>query len=109
MGPPGGGPNRPEMSGGSGVLIDATGYIVTNNHVVDRASDIKVFLHDKREYSAKVIGTDPRTDLALLKIEGRKDFPWVKLAGDLPRVSRAIWTAPREAERTRRACGIRTP
>src|SRR5438034_7620036 len=45
MGPPGGGPNRPEMSGGSGVIIDPTGYIVTNNHVVDRASDIKVFLH----------------------------------------------------------------
>ena len=77
MGPPGGGPNRPEMSGGSGVIIDPTGYIVTNNHVVDRASDIKVFLHDKREYSAKVIGTDPKTDLAVIKIDG-KDLPYLK-------------------------------
>ena len=77
MGPPGGGPPRPEMSGGSGVLIDPTGYIVTNNHVVDRASEIKVFLHDRREFPAKVIGTDPKTDLAVLKIEG-KDLPYLK-------------------------------
>ncbi len=79
MGPPGpgGGPPRPEMSGGSGVLIDPTGYIVTNNHVVDKASEIKVFLHDRREFSAKVIGTDPKTDLAVLKIEG-KDLPYLK-------------------------------
>ena len=83
MGPPGG-PPRPEMSGGSGVIIDPTGYIVTNNHVVDRASDIKVFLHDKREYSAKVIGTDPKTDLAVVKIDG-KDLPHLKW-GDYDRL-----------------------
>ena len=76
MGPPGG-PPRPEMSGGSGVVIDPSGYIVTNNHVVDRASDIKVFLHDKREFSAKVVGADPKTDLAVVKIEG-KDLPYLK-------------------------------
>src|SRR5207244_2129084 len=46
MGPPGGGPPRPEMSGGSGVVIDPNGYILTNNHVVDKASEIKVFLQD---------------------------------------------------------------
>src|SRR5437879_3989201 len=76
-GPPFGGPPRPDMSGGSGVIIDPSGYIVTNNHVIDRASDIKVFLHDKREYSAKVIGTDPKTDLAVIKIDG-KDLPYLK-------------------------------
>ena len=84
MSPPGGGPPRPEMSGGSGVLIDATGYIVTNNHVVDRASEIKVFLHDRREFPAKVIGTDPKTDLAVIKIEG-KDLPYLKW-GDYDRL-----------------------
>ncbi len=68
MGPPGG-PPRPDMSGGSGVVIDPNGYIVTNNHVIDRASDIKVYLHNKKEYPAKVIGADPKTDLAVIKIE----------------------------------------
>jgi len=75
-GPPGepdepdqGPPGRPEMSGGSGVIIDPNGYIVTNNHVIDKASDIKVYLHDKKEYPAKIIGADPKTDLAIIKIE----------------------------------------
>jgi serine protease Do len=76
MGPPGPGP-RPDMSGGSGVIIDPTGYIITNNHVVDRASDIKVFLQDRREFSAKIIGADPKTDLSIIKIEG-KDLPHLK-------------------------------
>ena len=57
------------MSGGSGVIIDPNGYIVTNNHVVDRASEIKVYLSTKKEYQAKIIGTDPKTDLAVIKIE----------------------------------------
>ena len=68
QGPPGP-PGRPEMSGGSGVIIDPNGYIVTNNHVIDRASDIKVYLADKKEYQAKIIGADPKTDLAIIKIE----------------------------------------
>jgi serine protease Do len=76
MGPPGG-PPRPDLSGGSGVIIDPTGYIITNNHVVDRASDIKVFLHDRREFAAKIIGTDPKTDLSVIKIDG-KDLPYLK-------------------------------
>ncbi len=54
---------------GSGVIISADGYIVTNNHVIDGADDIKVILNDKREFKAKLIGTDPSTDVALLKIE----------------------------------------
>src|SRR5713226_3585356 len=56
QGPPfGGPPGRPDMSGGSGVIIDPSGYIVTNNHVIDRASDIKVYLSNKKEYQAKII------------------------------------------------------
>jgi serine protease Do len=57
-----------EHSLGSGVIVSSDGYILTNNHVVDGASDIKVSLKDKREFKAQVVGTDPRTDLAVLKI-----------------------------------------
>jgi serine protease Do len=59
---------------GSGVIINSEGYIVTNNHVVKDADDIEVSLHDNRVYKAKVIGTDPSTDLALIKIK-EKDLP----------------------------------
>ena len=62
-------------STGSGVIMSPDGYIVTNNHVVADASDIQVTLDDKREYSAKVIGTDPSTDLAVLKIEAQHLIP----------------------------------
>ena len=58
-----------ERSLGSGVVVSPDGYILTNNHVVDGATDIKVTLNDRRELQAKVIGTDPKTDVALLKIE----------------------------------------
>lgn len=61
---------------GSGVLITADGYIATNNHVIDQAEDIEVTLHDNRTYKAKVIGTDPSTDLALLQIK-EKDLPFL--------------------------------
>ncbi len=57
-----------ERSLGSGVIVSTDGYILTNNHVVDGASDIKVSLKDKREFKAQVIGTDPKTDIAVLKI-----------------------------------------
>ncbi|MEO5571767.1 MAG: Do family serine endopeptidase [Bacteroidia bacterium] len=60
---------QPQQSTGSGVIISEDGYIVTNNHVVDNAAKVEVTLDDKRSYTAKVIGTDPSTDLALLKIE----------------------------------------
>lgn len=59
----------PKNGTGSGVIISEDGYIVTNNHVVGFADEIKVFLSDKREFTATKIGTDPSTDLALLKIE----------------------------------------
>lgn len=67
-GPPGP-PGRPDQSAGSGVIIDTGGYIVTNNHVVENATQITVTLSDRREFPAKVVGTDPKTDLAVIKIE----------------------------------------
>ncbi|HWY36942.1 MAG TPA: Do family serine endopeptidase, partial [Bacteroidia bacterium] len=65
---------RIQQGSGSGVIIDKNGYIVTNNHVIDGASEIQVVLNDKRTYSAELVGADPQTDLALLKIK-EKDLP----------------------------------
>ena len=61
--------NEPLRGSGSGVIISQDGYIVTNNHVIDNAANISVTLNDKREFSATLIGHDPTTDLALLKID----------------------------------------
>src|SRR5450830_415942 len=61
--------NEPQMGLGSGVIVSASGYILTNNHVVESADEIEVVLNDSRRVRAKVIGTDPETDLAVLKIE----------------------------------------
>ena len=55
---------------GSGVIVSSEGYIVTNNHVIENASEIEVILNDNSKYTAKVVGTDPSTDIAILKIEG---------------------------------------
>jgi len=74
------------MGQGSGFFITPDGYAVTNNHVVDKAESVEVTTDDGKTYPAKVIGTDPRTDLALIKVEGRKDFPVSKLADGNPRV-----------------------
>ena len=74
---PGGG-QREAQSLGSGFIISADGYVLTNNHVVANADEIIVRLADRSELEAKLIGTDPRTDVALLKIEG-KDLPTLKL------------------------------
>ncbi len=70
---------------GSGFFITADGYAVTNNHVVQSAENVQVTTDDGKTYSAKVIGTDSRTDLALIKVDG-KDFPYVKLSDGAPRV-----------------------
>ncbi|MGA8224654.1 MAG: DegQ family serine endoprotease [Candidatus Acidiferrales bacterium] len=67
-----------EQSLGSGVIITTDGTIMTNNHVIDGATDIKVYLSDKREFKAKLIGTDPKTDVAVLKIEAN-DLPTLPL------------------------------
>ena len=70
---------RREKSLGSGVIVSPEGYILTNNHVVDGATEVTVTLHDKRELKARVVGTDPRTDIAVLKIDG-SNFPVLTLA-----------------------------
>jgi serine protease Do len=76
-----GGPpqQRPRMGMGSGFIISADGYIVTNNHVVEGADSVLVRLIDRREFDAEIIGTDPRSDLALLRVDA-SDLPVVKLA-----------------------------
>jgi serine protease Do len=68
--------DRRENSLGSGVIVGADGYIVTNNHVVAKADEIKVLLSDKREFKGKVVGTDPKSDIAVIKIDG-KDLPMI--------------------------------
>jgi serine protease Do len=80
-------PNLPDAQAtGSGFFISADGYIVTNNHVVENATSIKVRLNDQRELTAKLIGRDENTDLAVVKVEGR-NFPFVNFENDAkPRV-----------------------
>jgi serine protease Do len=88
--PPGlrGGPRgRGPMTGqGSGFFISPDGYAVTNNHVVDGADKVEITMEDGKTYTAKVIGNDPRTDLALIKVDGRTDFPFAKLSDSKPRI-----------------------
>jgi serine protease Do len=80
-------PQRRQYTGqGSGFFISADGYAVTNNHVVDKAEHVDVTTDDGRTYQAKVIGTDVRSDLALLKVDGRKDFPFAHLSDKSPRI-----------------------
>jgi len=71
---------------GSGFFISADGYAVTNNHVVDHAKSVQVTTDDGTKYTAKVVGTDPKTDLALIKVDGKNDFPYVEFADHAPRV-----------------------
>src|SRR5688572_22814131 len=88
-------PNTPNVPGrrgggrttgqGSGFFISADGYAVTNNHVVDKADVVNVTTDDNKTHKAKVVGVDPRTDLALIKVEGG-NFPYVKLADIPPRI-----------------------
>src|SRR5215475_14338777 len=78
--------NRPVTGQGSGFLITPDGYAVTNNHVVDKADTVEVVTDDGKTFTAKVIGTDSRTDLALIKVEGRSDFPYVRLSERSPRI-----------------------
>ena len=73
-----------ESSLGSGVIVSPDGYILTNNHVVEGATDVLVTFSDKRQLKAKVVGTDPKTDIAVLKVEG-SDFPPITV-GDSSKV-----------------------
>jgi len=75
---------------GSGFIVNKDGYIVTNNHVVENASDIKVSLSDKEEFDAKVVGRDPKTDVALIKIDAKKDLPATSL-GDSGKLRVGEW------------------
>ena len=79
---------RPEggMGQGSGFIISADGYAVTNNHVVNNANEVTVTMNDGVELKAEVIGTDPKTDLALIKIQSDKKFDFVSFTDDKPRV-----------------------
>ena len=71
---------------GSGFFVTADGYAVTNDHVVDKAKTVEITTDDGKTYEAKVVGADARTDLALIKVDGRTDFPFVKLADTTPRI-----------------------
>jgi serine protease Do len=71
---------------GSGFFISADGYAVTNNHVVDHAESVQVTTDGGAVYTAKVVGTDPKTDLALIKVDGKKDFPFVRFSDQQPRI-----------------------
>jgi serine protease Do len=86
-----GSPNRRQprqfgMAQGSGFFISADGFVVTNNHVVENATEVELVTDDGKTLQAKVIGTDPRTDLALLKVDAGKDFKFVSFGGQSPRV-----------------------
>ena len=78
--------DRTVTAQGSGFFISADGYAVTNNHVVEDGGAIQIHTVDQKTYPAKIVGTDPTTDLALLKVDGRDDFAHVKLADSMPRV-----------------------
>jgi serine protease Do len=71
---------------GSGFFISSDGYAVTNNHVVDGATKVEIAMDDGETYKAKVVGTDPKTDLAVIKVEGGSNFPYVKLAKKTPKI-----------------------
>lgn len=82
--------DQKQLSGGTGFIIESDGYILTNNHVIDGAEKVDVKVGDREEYKAKVVGRDPATDLALLKIEGTKPFPTVRL-GDSDKIRVGEW------------------
>jgi serine protease Do len=79
-------PRNTLMRQGSGFFITADGYAVTNNHVVEGVSTVEVKTDAGKIYTAKVVGADRRTDVALIKVDGRSDFPTVKFAERIPRV-----------------------
>ncbi|MBI3085393.1 MAG: DegQ family serine endoprotease [candidate division NC10 bacterium] len=83
-------PQRERRSLGSGVIVDKRGYILTNNHVIEQADQIEVRLSDKRKFAATVIGKDPKTDLAVIKIDAPDDLPVAKL-GDSNAIRIGEW------------------
>ena len=94
-------PPRPHKatSLGSGFFISSDGYAITTNHVVERSEKIEVTTDDGSIYPAKLVGADPKTDLALLKVEGGNEFPVARMADKAPRIGecgsrrrQSIWT-----------------
>jgi serine protease Do len=83
-------PPRERQSLGSGVIVDKRGFILTNNHVVEKADQIEVHLSDKRKFSATVVGRDPKTDLAVIKIDAPGDLP-VATLGDSSKIRIGEW------------------
>jgi serine protease Do len=109
---------RPTQAQGSGFVISADGYVVTNNHVVDNASKVQVSFDQHNKYEADVVGTDDRTDLALLKIKANgKTFPFVKFAektrasatGWWPSAIRSVSAARSRPASSRRTAAISAP
>ena len=82
--------STPQIGTGSGVIVSPDGYIVTNNHVIEEASELEVTLNNNANYAAKVIGTDPNSDLALLKIEAEEELPYLTF-GDSDRSAVGEW------------------
>jgi Do/DeqQ family serine protease len=83
-------PREEPRSGGSGVIVDPAGYILTNNHVIENAQDITVRLSDSRKFTATLVGRDPKTDLAVLKVEAPAPLPTAEL-GDSERLRVGQW------------------
>ncbi|MCF7561712.1 trypsin-like peptidase domain-containing protein [Sabulilitoribacter multivorans] len=73
-------PQRAQMGTGSGVIINADGYIITNNHVINNSDELSVTLNNNKTYKAEIVGSDAKTDIALLKIEADEDLPYVTFA-----------------------------
>jgi Do/DeqQ family serine protease len=83
-------PREEPRAGGSGVIVDPAGYILTNNHVIENAQDITVRLSDSRKFRATLVGRDPKTDLAVLKVEAPAPLPTAEL-GDSERLRVGQW------------------
>lgn len=86
----GGGQPRAVVGSGSGVIISPDGYIVTNNHVIANSTNLEITLNNNKTYTAKLIGTDPNTDIALVKIDSDEDFPFIPF-GDSNNVKIGEW------------------
>lgn len=86
----GGGRPKARVGSGSGVIISPDGYIITNNHVIANATNLEVTLNNNQNYLAKLVGTDPTTDIALLKIDGEESFPYIPF-GDSNSIKIGEW------------------
>uniref|UniRef100_UPI0030C868A8 S1C family serine protease n=1 Tax=Yeosuana marina TaxID=1565536 RepID=UPI0030C868A8 len=83
-------PQQAQIGSGSGVIITADGYIITNNHVIDNSQELSVTLNNNKTYEAKIIGSDPKTDIALIKIDADEDLPYATF-GDSDQAKIGEW------------------